>query len=61
MGKIKSEWWLLFFVFVFAQLNDSDFNTQSDWEPFKFLNLGSDMIELHFCKITLDKTWRMNG
>lgn len=35
-------------VFVFAQLSDLDFNLQSDWEPFRNLNLGSNVILTSF-------------
>lgn len=35
-------------VFVFVQLSDVGFNLQSDWEPFKDLNLGSNVILISF-------------
>lgn len=36
------------FVFVFAQLNDNNFNIQSDLKLFKNLNLGRDVIQVAF-------------
>lgn len=42
LGKIKGE--QLLFGFAFAQLRDLDLNLQKNWGPFKYLNLGSDVI-----------------
>ena len=47
LGTIKGER-LMLFVLVFAQLSDLDLNLQSNWEPFKCLNLGNDMILIAF-------------
>ena len=44
LGKIRGARLL----FVFIQLSGLDFNLQSDWEPLKRLNLGSDVILIAF-------------